>query len=164
MRFIPNLILTINSNLMKKVNFKSFLMTLSVALAFILMGAVHAEAQSSALNATNAAGAGSGSSPKTLIIPPAGNFVTQAEALGIIEAHVLSLKAQFELFAPGTAAYGALEKEYAYYTGVFNALEKGFTVPEAIVEGLKEFTDAFGPVSNTAKALLKQDAVDKLSI
>ena len=149
---------------MKKVNFKNVLMTLSVALAFLLVGIGQAGAQSQA-SALVANGSAIGNSPKSLMITPTGNFVSQANALAILEDHKAAMKDQFSQLTPGSATYNALEKEYAFYCAIYDDLLKGNAVPESIMASLAVFNqDIYPTVTTTIKLAWKQSAIDLLTL
>lgn len=149
---------------MKKVNFKNALMTLSVALAFLFLGMGQAGAQSQ-VSTTVASGGAVGNSLKTLMITPTGNFVAPANALAILEDHKAAMKDQFSQLTPGSATYNALEREYAFYCGIYDDLLKGSTVPLAIMNSLVIFNqDIYPTVTDTVRLSWKQAAIDLLKI
>ncbi|MBK9014612.1 MAG: hypothetical protein IPM82_11320 [Saprospiraceae bacterium] len=135
---------------MKKVNFKSMLTALSVALTLLFVGIGSAGAQSDMT-----------SSPLTI---PQGSFVDANQAQVILGEQLDILKDQLSVLQIGDPIYTAVEIKYVYYQEIDNALKSGSTVSSSIVQGLAPFMTEAYDLTSTQVTQLKQDAIDLLSI
>jgi hypothetical protein len=147
---------------MKKVNFKNFLMTLSMALAFMLMGLDQANAQTSS-TLTAAGGSSSSFAKSGVYAAPQGPFVNPTAAQTILLAAGIDLKDQMMALQQGSAPYNAILNKYLYYQRIDELLKVGqMSVAEAIVDALR--TMAFSGVNTPALQLLRQEAINLLHI
>ncbi len=155
--FIPkaksfhNNLLTKNSNLMKKVNFKNALVAFAVTLVFLLVGAGQAEAQLSTQLVPKVPGAGIA-------------YVDVAQAETILNDAAVQQKSIFLNAQPGSPIYLAAYRLYLYYYGILAELQTGKSVATAINTGLFHLNDSNGNGDLTKEqySQLKQSAVNLL--
>ncbi len=97
-----------------------------------------------------------------LFVEPAGNFVTPAVAQVRLQNAIDNLKLTLSTLVEGTPEYRTVWLRYSYHNLVLNAIVNGKTVPEAIVDGLKEMsaTDEF----DTGKGVLQQYRTQMISL
>ena len=69
---------------------------------------------------------------------PTGNFFAPTEAKIRLDGEITTLKYTMANLVEGTPEYRAVWLRYTFFNGVLNFIVNGKTVPEAIVESLKE--------------------------
>ena len=134
---------------MKKVNFKKVLMALVAVFALMVFGVEQAEAQ-----AINEFSTG-------LYDPAPGTFLGSAEAQDVLVNTITDLK---NSATPGSPAYTAAQKVGLYYHGIYEQLQVGKSVSEAIGVGLMSLNDSngFGDMSRYELKELRDGAIDLL--
>jgi hypothetical protein len=150
-----NFLIQKNFNLMKKVNLKNFLMTLSMALAFLVLGFGQVNGQSS----TSTIGTGTSVFAKSGVYAlPQGPFINPVAAQTVLMSAMTDIKLnQFPSLTPGSAAFNATLNRYEYLSRIDVLLKGQMTVEQAIVDALK--TMAFKGVPANALQILRQDAI-----
>ncbi len=141
---------------MKKVNLKNFLMTLSMALGFLLLGFGQVNGQStSAAVGTTTQGAFAKSG---IYAQPQGPFMNPIAAQTVLMAAMTDIKVnQLKTLQPGSALYTAVLNRYEYLSRIDELLKGQMSVDQAIIEALK--TMAFKGVPANALQILRQDAI-----
>lgn len=138
---------------MKNLNFKSALLWLMFAGAFLVMSAGQTQAQSSSF--------GEGG----LYSTPAGQFVSVPEAEDRLIIEMKEIRLHMEGLIPGSQQYKAKEKKLAYFKSITNFLKTGSGVADSIVSGLGVFaTDVYSNISRAEQLQLKEEAIDLLSV
>lgn len=140
-------------NLMKKVNFKMVLMTLSVAFTFLFVGMNTAMAQQSTGEGIQA--------------PAQGNFMNSDEAGVALNSEITVMGTALSGMTPGTPLYNATRRKALYYRGIYMEIQNGNAVSQSIGLGfghlLNNVVDAKG-ASKSVLLQLRQDAIALLSI
>jgi len=146
---------------MKKVNFKTAVSALVLALVFLFLGTERVGAQS-AFTANSSVNLPNGG--KGIYALPQGNFVDSNEALDILTNELLDVKNLLLSLPPG-ALYNATNRQYIYYNSILAELLAGKSVPDAIVYALVSIDpDTIGGATPAQQQSLKQSAIDLLSI
>lgn len=134
---------------MRKVNFKTLLVSGFAAFFLLFLGMNQANAQ---------AGLG-----ESFYDAPAGNFVGSAEAEVILTDQVTVLKNFLATLIPGSPAYKATVRAGAFYRTILQSVVDGKQVPEAISSGTQIFTTAqYGNAPKAEQMGLKAEAIDML--
>ncbi|MBK9014608.1 MAG: hypothetical protein IPM82_11300 [Saprospiraceae bacterium] len=151
---------------MKKVIFKNGFRAFWAAALLLVLGVVSAQAQS--LSTTAPGGANQqGSTFSVAGGLPQGNFVSNSQALTLLDAALVDLKVQMvnSGMDPNDPIFLAILAKYKYFGKIRENVEIGFNPASAIIQGLLVFSqDAeLYYVTPAAQEQLKLEAIDLLS-
>lgn len=148
-----NISLTKTSNLMKKVNFKRVLMTLSVMFTFLFVGGLtKALAQQVPSEGIQA--------------PAQGSFVNTDQAILTLDAEITQLGNDLNNLPQGSPIYNATRRKALYYRGIYMELQNGNSVAESIGSGFAHLLNNVMDANGASKSVLfqlRQDAIALLS-
>ena len=142
---------TKTSNLMKKVNFKMVLMTLSVMFTFLFVGVGTTSAQ----QATD----------QGIYAPAQGTFMNTDEAGVTLLTTIEDLGQTLQNLSQGSPLFTTTERQALYYRGIYMELQNGNSVAASIGLGFFNLNDQNGPgdLSKTQLYNLRKDAIELLS-
>ena len=148
---IFNISSTKTFNLMKKVNFKNVLMTLSVMFTLFFVGVGTVSAQQV--------------TDQGIYAPAPGNFVSTDEAGVTLLATIEDLGATLQGLSQGSPLYTSTQREALYYRGIYIELQNGSSVAVSIGRGFFNLNDTngHGDLSKAQLYELRQNAIDLLS-
>jgi hypothetical protein len=94
---------------------------------------------------------------------PAGPYVSPAEAILRLEAHVETIKPLLDFMSPPTQEYRNLKARIDFHLGIIAFLRAGKTVQESITSALAILrSDQHSTISRVKQQEYKQEAIDLL--
>jgi hypothetical protein len=97
---------------------------------------------------------------------PSANWLTEQEALAVLQVEVQNLAQNLQVLVPGSQGYINTEMHIRYYKEIYRQIDGGSVVPDAVRNALGAVTNSNGSTvpSKTLLGLLYDEAVDLLSV